>query len=97
VFRCFGVSVFRCFGEKDRNLQTADLGKGQWFAAEFMGKPFERENSYTVRLANDSFGKSSGGVFLRETPSRSGVFEDENAAIVERDLGSFPCLQRRKT
>ena len=33
---------------------------------------------------------------LFEPPSRSGVFQNQDAAIVGRDLGSFPCLQRRK-
>ena len=51
-----GVSVKR----RDRNLQSADLGRGQWFAAGFMGKLLGRENSYPVRFAKDSFGKSSG-------------------------------------
>jgi hypothetical protein len=40
------------------------LGKGQWFAAGFMGKSLKRENTYSVRVAKDAFEKSSGGGFF---------------------------------
>jgi len=49
VFRRDGVSVKR----RDRNLQTADVGKGQWFAGEFMGELLSREDSYPVRFAKE--------------------------------------------
>jgi hypothetical protein len=29
----------------------ADLGKGQWFAAGFMGEMLKRENTYPARVA----------------------------------------------
>jgi hypothetical protein len=66
------------------------LGKGQWFAVEFMGKLLKRENNHSVRFAKNFVEK-----FLRRilwwTPSRSGVFENQSPAIIERDFGSFPC------
>jgi len=91
VFRCFGVSVFRCFGvsvfrqggvsvkRRDRNqIHTADLGKGQWFAAGFMRKLYKRENSYLLRFANEfRWEILAAAILRRRTPSRSGVFENE--------------------
>ena len=44
--------------ESSARLQTADLGKGQWFAAGFMGKLLKSDNMYPVRFAKDSFEKS---------------------------------------
>jgi hypothetical protein len=56
-----------------------------------MGKCLKRENTYSVRLAKDSFEKIFGRRILWVwTPSRSGVFQDEDAAIIERDFGGFP-------
>jgi hypothetical protein len=40
--------------ESSARLQSADLGKGLWFAAGFMGKHLKRENIYPVRFAKDS-------------------------------------------
>jgi hypothetical protein len=34
------------------------LGKGQWFAAGFMGKFLKRENTYPARVAKDALEKS---------------------------------------
>jgi hypothetical protein len=39
-------------------LQSANLGKGQWFAAGFMVEFYKRENSHPLRFAKD-FGEKS--------------------------------------
>ena len=80
-----GRNIWRT--ESSTRLQTANLGKGQWFAAGFMGKLLKRENTYPVRFAKDFCEKSScGGFFRLWMPSRSGVFENQDAAILERDF-----------
>ena len=50
--------------ESSARLQSANLGKGQWFAAGFIGKFLKRENTYPARVAKDSLAKSSGGGFF---------------------------------
>ena len=85
MFRCFGRAVF---GRKsnERNLPTANLGEGQEFTAGFMGKVLRCENSFPARFAKDFLGNCRRRILEVWVPSGSGVFQDENAAIIERDL-----------
>ena len=39
--------------ESTTRLQTADSGKGQWFATEFMGKFLKHENGDPVRFSKE--------------------------------------------
>ena len=99
VFRCCGRVVFD--KKRDRNLQTADLCKEQWLATGFFGKLLKVENSYQVRVVKKLRWKlhwkgASSEQRLFECAAGSlravsGVFEDENAVINQRDRGCFPC------
>jgi len=63
-----GVLVFRRDDDsakrRDRNLQTADLGRGQWVAAGFMGILYRRKNSYPLRFAKEFRWKILAAAFV---------------------------------
>jgi hypothetical protein len=61
-------------------------------AGENMVKFYTPNNSHPIRFAKEFRLKILAAAILRRrTPSRSGVFENQDAAIIERDFGSFPC------
>ena len=74
VFRKGGVSEKR----RDRNPQTADLGRRRAFADGFMGKCLKHENTYPLRLSKEfRWGFQWAAILRRETSSMSGVFENQ--------------------
>jgi hypothetical protein len=86
------ASEGRCCGEKEdggtskRRISARDSG-----LRSDLGKILNHENSYPARYAKEFRWKIFGQRFQRGTPSMSGVFENQDAAIIQRDLGCFSC------
>ena len=93
--RCFGVSEGRFFGE---NKETGTSKRRIW-ARDSGLRPDSWGNCSNTKipirsaLPRDFVGKSLGERFSWRAPSRSGVFENEDAAIVEWDFGGFDDLE----
>ena len=79
-----------------RKAPNGGFGQGIGVAVGFIGKLLNAKNTYLSALSRNFVGKFMQR-HLFGPPSRSGVFENQDAAIAKRDLGRFPCLQRRKT
>ncbi len=57
-------------------------------SGDFTAIVIGRERSFPSRVAKISF----GGCFSASLPGSSGVFENQDAAVVQIDFGCLPCL-----